>query len=92
MENAEQTLVVILASALAILLVLSIVAVVKFIQILKTVKNILESAEDLAQKAETLGGIFRKSAGPIALGRLLVHIAETVFRSNESGSKRRKRG
>jgi hypothetical protein len=79
MSSAEQILVVTLASALAIFLILGIVAIYKFIQILNHIKNITQKAEHLAEQAEAVGSFFQKTAGPIALGKLISNISEHIF-------------
>lgn len=83
MESSETILVIILASALAVFLVLAIIAAVKIIQILDQIKRICEKAENLAEKAEAVGDFFQKSAGPIAIGRFVANMAETVFQKKQ---------
>ena len=68
---------------------LSIIAVVKFIQILKALKRIAERAEHIADKAETLSDLFVKTSGPLAVGRLFAHLADSVFQKK---SKSRRKG
>lgn len=87
MGNAEEVLVVILSGALSIFLLLGIVVLVKVIQILNALSRITAKAEKITDKAESLAEIFRKSAGPLAIGRLLAHLAEVVF-SHKSNKKR----
>jgi hypothetical protein len=83
MGNAEETLVVILAAALAVFLVLAIVAVIKLIQILNHLKRISEKAEGLVQTAESVGEFFKYTAGPAAIGKLLSNISEAVFKHSK---------
>jgi len=61
-------------------LIVSIVAIVKFIQILNSIKRITAKAEHIAEKAEAVTEFFQRSAAPIALGKLIANMAETVFR------------
>ncbi|MEK7602877.1 MAG: hypothetical protein AAB459_01355 [Patescibacteria group bacterium] len=89
MNSTEQILVIILASALAAFLIIGIVALIKFIQILNHINKITEKAEHLAEQAEAVGSFFQKTAGPIAIGKLLGNIAEHIFGGRES--KRSKR-
>lgn len=87
MENAEQILVVILASALAVFLLLAIIATVKIIQILNHLKAIAEKAEQVADKAEAVGEFFAKTAGPSAIVKLFANVVD-AFKQKKS----RKRG
>ena len=88
MSNAEQILVVILASFLALGLLLSIFALVKIVQILNAIKRITAKAESVADKAESVSGFFAKTAAPAAIGRLLLNLASTVWQK-KGKSKRR---
>ena len=72
-------LVIFLSSALAVFILLGIVVLIKVIQILRDLKEITEKAKAIADKAEAVGEFFKKSAGPIAIGRLLSNIAESVL-------------
>lgn len=78
MENAEQILVIILASALALFLVLAIVAAAKVIQILNHLKAITEKAEQIADKAEAVSEFFSKAAGPSAVVKLFANVVESL--------------
>ncbi len=84
MNTSERILVIILASTLAIFLVLAIVAVIKVIQVLNHLKRIAAKAESIADKAEAVSDFFQKSAGPLAIGRFMSGIAESVFQKKQS--------
>lgn len=79
MEGTQQTLIIILASTLAVFLVLAIVATIKLIQILNHLKSISEKAEKIANTAENVGEFFKYTAGPAAIGKLLANVADTVL-------------
>ncbi|MDZ7786156.1 MAG: hypothetical protein U5L95_03480 [Candidatus Saccharibacteria bacterium] len=87
MDGAEQILVIILSAFLALFLVLAIIATYKFIQVLNSLKRISEHAEHIAGKAETISDIFASTSGPLAVGKLLSHLAETVFKHNKKEKK-----
>lgn len=87
MGNAEEILVVILASAFALFLLLAIIATVKLIQILNHLKSISEKAERLATTAESVGDFFKYTAGPAAFGKFLANITETVLKHRKKGGK-----
>lgn len=74
MNTAEQILVIILSSVLAILLIISIVAAIKVVQILNEVKRIVKKAESIADKAEAVGEFFQASAGPAVISKLIANI------------------
>ncbi len=82
MDNAEQILVIVLSSALALFLLLAIIATVKTIQILNHLKSISQKAEKIANTAETVGEFFKYTAGPAAIGKLFSNINEAVHRHN----------
>lgn len=84
MGNAEEILVVILASTLAVFLLLAIIATVKIIQILNHLKVITEKAEKLANTAETVGDFFKYTAGPAALGKLVSNVVESFKNHKKS--------
>lgn len=85
-SNWFAALVIILSVMLAFFLVLSIVLLVKLIQIANTAKRISDQAEAVADKAEYITDFFKKSAGPVALLKLLANVSETFY------NKTRKRG
>lgn len=86
MGNAEQTLVIILASFLALFLLLAIIIAVKVIQVLNHLKNISEKAEKLASTAGNIGDFFKYTAGPAALAKLIANVTD-VFNHKKSKSK-----
>jgi hypothetical protein len=88
MEGTEQTLLVILAGALALFLLLGIIALIKLIQVLNHLKRISEKAEKIADKAENITDFFRYSAGPAAFAKLLAGISEVVFKRGNNKSRR----
>lgn len=77
MGDPERTLVMILASALAVFLLLAIIATVKIIQILNHLKSISEKAEKLADAAENIGQFFTYTGGTAAIGKLISNIVES---------------
>jgi hypothetical protein len=88
--DSERVLVIILSTTLMIFLLLAILATVKVIQILDHIKKITEKAESIADKAEAVGDFFQKSAGPLAVGRLITNLAETVFQNKRSKKRKYK--
>lgn len=87
MENAEQILVVILAVMLALFLVLGAIALSKLIKLLDSLKRISEKAEQLADTAGTVGEMFKYTAGPVAVAKLLANITGIIFKNKGQRSK-----
>lgn len=85
MNTTEQILVIILAVALAVLLVLGIIVSIGFIKLTKkmneiadTAQEIITKANDIAENVEDASYIFKKTAGPLALGKYFMNIVDTV--------------
>ncbi len=87
MNGAEQILVVILSSFLAIFLLLSIIVASLTIKLLKQLRQITQHAEHIAEKAEAVTAMVGKAAGPMAVGKLLFGLVDSV---REQTTKRRK--
>jgi uncharacterized membrane protein YbjE (DUF340 family) len=88
MGNAQDILVIILSTFLAIFLLLNIVALIFIVKIVKTVQRITDKAEQLADKAEEIGDFVKHATGPIIIGRALSVISSTFF-GRKSKSKRK---
>lgn len=89
MTDAQNILVIFLSSFLALFLVLSCIALFLAIKILNHLKTISEKAENIVNTAEHVGQIFKFTAGPAAIAKLLANISEHVFSKQ---SKHKKRG
>lgn len=72
------TLVIILSSFLAVVLVLGIVLIVKVIQIIGHVRRITEQAEQVVDRAEHVSAFFEKTATPVAILKLISNISDTL--------------
>lgn len=88
-ETTQTILVIFLSVTLAVFLTLAIISIVKIIQLLDVLKRIAEKAENIAGKAEHLGDLFQKTAGPLAIGRFFTHIADNVLNREKSKSSKR---
>ena len=86
MNGAEQVLVVILSGFLALFLLLGIITLALTIKLLKQLRQITAHAETIAEKAEAVTTMVGKAAGPMAIGKLLLGIIESV-RSQTKGKK-----
>lgn len=78
MDTAFKVLVIIVSSVLSLFLIVLIVAMVKVIQLVQSLKRISYKAEKIADSAEAVGDFFRKTAGPVAVGKFVSNIVESV--------------
>lgn len=85
MNTAANILLIIVSSVLSVFLILSIGALIKFIQVLHSLKHIVAKAEKFADSAEAVGELFRKSAGPVALGRLVGNVIDYARQHKHDG-------
>lgn len=79
MDTAFKVLVIIVSAALSLFLLGAIIATIKIIQLIKSLKRISEKAEKIVDSAEAVGEFFHRSAGPVALGKFIANITETVM-------------
>ena len=54
---------------------------------MRTLKRIIDKAEAITDKAEMVGEFFGKAAGPVASGRLITHVADTVLKHGKKSKK-----
>lgn len=88
--DGYQTLVIILSAMLGLFLLISIVLGLLLIKILKRVRMITDKAEHVVENVESVGLFFKKAAGPLALGKFVTNIAETVMNRTASRKENRK--
>jgi predicted PurR-regulated permease PerM len=86
MNGVEQALLIILSAFLALFLFLGIMFLVLCIKLVKQIRQITEHAEHIAEKAEAVTEMVGKAAGPVAVGKILLNIVESV-RSQTKGGK-----
>jgi len=84
MDTAFKILVIIVSSVLTIFIICAIVASIKIIQLIRSLKRISEKAEKIVDSAEAVGEFFHRSAGPVALGKFISNITETVLKHKRS--------
>ncbi|MET1033056.1 MAG: hypothetical protein ABWX94_00990 [Candidatus Saccharimonadales bacterium] len=87
LSTAQQILVIILASALAIFLVLSIVAAVMVVRLLAMLRMVANKAEHIIESVESVGDVFRKTAGPLGVFRFVRSIVDMVGSHNQDKRK-----
>jgi len=79
-------LVIILSVMLAIFLALSIWVLVYAVKIMKSLRHITEKAEHIADNVDAVGSFFKKTAGPVALGKFVANIVE-LFKNRQKRGK-----
>ncbi|HUD05418.1 MAG TPA: hypothetical protein VMR18_00640 [Candidatus Saccharimonadales bacterium] len=78
MNTASGVLLIVVSSVLSVFLIVGIIVLVKVIQLINSLKRISQKAEKVIDSAEAVSNIFRKSAGPLAIGRFLNNIMDAV--------------
>lgn len=85
MESANEILVILLSSFLALFLLLGITLLVILIKLAKTISRVVEKAEDAVESVEAATIAFKKVAGPVATGKFLINFIESILNSKKKG-------
>jgi hypothetical protein len=80
MDTASQILLIIVSTFLSLFLLVSIILLVKLIKLIKSVNRVAEKAEHLVDSAEAATELLRKTAGPVAVGKFIANIVESVVK------------
>ncbi len=83
MENTD-FLVVLLSVGMAIVLLFTIIVLYYAIKILRSLKTFTEKADHIASNVDSVSDVFRKTAGPAAIGKLLATVIELVKKSDNN--------
>ncbi len=83
METSQEILVVILATALAVLLVISIVIAILAYKVLKAIRRITEKAEHIVESAEHVGEAFSNATGSLALFKVIRNVTSLVTKASK---------
>lgn len=78
-DDAERTLVIILAGALAILIVMALIAVFKIIQLINILKRVADKAEHVADAAESISAALPKALSSLAIGKIIRRILRMMM-------------
>ncbi len=78
-----EILVIILASFLGVFLILGILVLIKILKILETAKKISEHAENMAERADNITAMFEKTAGPVALVKMLSNLSDSLLKKGK---------
>lgn len=82
-STAQQVLVIILSTTLAILLGLSIVIAVMIIKLVTSVRQMVAKAERAIESAEAVGDVIKKTAGQIGILRIVRTVFDLVSKHNK---------
>lgn len=80
MTTAEQILVAVLATALALFLILAIVIAVQVIRLVKTLQIIAEKAEGFINSAESAADMVKSAVGQLSVLRFVHSVVDTVMK------------
>jgi len=86
MDNAEEILVIILSTFLAIFIGLAIVLTINLMKLTKKLRSIAEHAEAAATNVEAASTMFKNAAGPLAAGKFIMNMADAVI-NKQKGRK-----
>lgn len=88
MNTAEQILVVILASALAVFLVLAIIIAVQIIRLMKVLNRVAIKAQEVVDSAEKTAELVRGAVGQLSVMRFVQNVVDMVQRRTKKSDKR----
>ena len=83
MDNASETLLIVVSTTLTVLLILLIWAMVYVIKVLKQVRRMADKAETVVDSVETAASTFQKASGPIAILKLVSDIVDKATQSRK---------
>lgn len=87
MNTAAEILVIIVSVVLSLFLIASIVLIVQVVRLIKSLRTIAGRAEKVLNSAESIGNVFRKTAGPISLFNFVRSVVESVAEHKQKGEK-----
>jgi type IV secretory pathway component VirB8 len=78
MNTAEQILVIILASALAVFLVLAIIICVQLIKLMRVLQSIADKAQGFVNSAEATADMVKSAVGQLSVMRFVHSVFDMV--------------
>lgn len=84
LTSAQQFLVIVLSTALAIFLILSIAIAIMVINLLRTARNIAHKAEDVVDKAESAAAMLKTTATTAGALRLVQKLFTTISKHKKN--------
>jgi hypothetical protein len=80
LDTTQQILVIVLATALAVLLIVAIIAIVLVIRLLQTLRIITAKAEKVVESAEAAASILKNASGPATILNLVRGVVKLVHK------------
>lgn len=87
MNTAAELLVIIVSVVLSLFLIVSLILVLYIIKLVKDLRAVAAHAEKVITSAESIGNIFRKSAGPVSVLNFVRTVAQAVAEHKNKGEK-----
>lgn len=84
MNTAEQLLVIILATALAIFLVLAVIIAIQVVRLMKVLQEIAVKAQSLVDSAESAADMLRHTVGKLSLLRFAHSVIDLVTKHQKT--------
>ena len=78
MDSAAETLLIIVSATLAVFLAVFSIALIFLIKLLGQLRRIASKAENVADSVESVAETFEKSAGPMAILKLISNIVDNA--------------
>lgn len=85
--DSTDFLVILLSIGMSIVLLLTIISLFYVVKILKHLKTISERAEKIADNVDSVSSFFKKSAGPVAISKLIANLIENMRNREEKKGK-----
>ena len=87
MNTAEQIILIILASALAVFLILAIIAIVQIIRLVKTLRTVAEKAQTFVDSADKAADMVRNAVGQLSVLRFVHSIFDMAHKHDKKDDK-----
>lgn len=88
MDSAStDILVVLLSIGMSIVLLFAIIALYYTIKVMRNLKSITDRAEHIAENVDNVSEFFKKTAGPVAITKLIANIVEAVRSKSDRKDK-----
>jgi hypothetical protein len=84
LNTAEQFLVILLSSALAVFLIIGIIVLVRMLTLLKTLQFIADKAEHVVESAEAAADVIKNASGPFGVFALLRGLVDMAMQHKHS--------
>lgn len=87
MNTAEQILVVILSSALAVFLILAIIIAVQVIRLMKVLNKVAVKAQEVVDNAEKTAELVKSAVGQLSVMRFVQNVVNMVQKAKKGDKK-----